>query len=292
MIKSAGTFAFTLLLLFLLTSSARSVLAQSQPDQQPSPSLGPQSPVTGGSTQSPLADSTASLPDGAPVKLLTTRAVWSADTCPGDAVEFEVAEDVRVADTLVIAKGDNASGSVIKVERKRRMARGGELEINIDSVHMVNGQKAALRKVEDAHGGGRARTMALAMVATGIAYPAAPFWLLMHGRDITLPKGTAVTAYIDGNVLLNLAAFRQVKVQSKPTVAAEPSPTAGRVALDVTSNVKGAEITLDGKPTGQTPSCMHIEPGPHTVRVTEAGHKPKQRKINASTQSVKVSLDF
>jgi hypothetical protein len=39
-----------------------------------------------------------------------------------------------------------------------------------------------------------------AMVATAlVVWPAAPFFLFMHGKDITIPKGTEITAYINGD---------------------------------------------------------------------------------------------
>ena len=48
-----------------------------------------------------------------------------------------------------------------------------------------------------------------AMVATGIVFfPAAPLFLLMHGKDITIPKGTEIAAFVSGDVRLDLAKFR------------------------------------------------------------------------------------
>src|SRR5262249_27136877 len=45
-------------------------------------------------------------------------------------------------------------------------------------------------------GGGHTGAMTGAMVATGIVFfPAAPLFLFMHGKDITIPKGHEVTVY-------------------------------------------------------------------------------------------------
>ena len=56
------------------------------------------------------------------------------------------------------------------------------------------------------------------MVATSfILWPVAPVFLLMHGKDVTIPKGTDVTAYISGDVKLDLAKF-----QPAPLVPATP----------------------------------------------------------------------
>ena len=86
------------------------------------------------------------LEDGTPVKLRIAQTVSSADAHVDDKVEFEVLEEVRVSDILVIPKGGIAWGTVTEAQPKRRMARGGKLEIVMDSVRLVDGQKAAIRR--------------------------------------------------------------------------------------------------------------------------------------------------
>ena len=49
-------------------------------------------------------------------------------------MDFEVLEDVLVNDVIVIPKGGLAFATVTEAEAKRRMARGGKLDINIDYV--------------------------------------------------------------------------------------------------------------------------------------------------------------
>jgi hypothetical protein len=52
--------------------------------------------------------------------------------------------------------------------------------------------------------------MTAGIVATGLLFwPAAPFFLFMHGRDITIPKGAEVPTFINGNFRLESALFRQ-----------------------------------------------------------------------------------
>jgi len=81
------------------------------------------------------------------------------------------------------------------------MARGGKLDINIDSVRLINGDKAALRAVQVLAGGGHTGAMTGAMIATSlVVWPAAPFFVFMHGKDVTVPKGAEITAYIYGDV--------------------------------------------------------------------------------------------
>ena len=68
-------------------------------------------------------------------------------------------------------------------------ARGGKLDVNIDSVRLSNGQKVALRAVKNVKGGSHTGAMTGAMVATGIVFfPAAPLFLFKRGKDITINK--------------------------------------------------------------------------------------------------------
>ena len=149
--------------------------------------------------QQPVASSPPSAPkpamqgfgleDATPVKLRSARTISSADAHTGDTLDFEVLEDVLVAGTLVVPKGGIAWGTVTEAEPKRRMGRGGKLNVNIDSVRLVDGEKVALRAIKDTKGGGHVGAMTGAMVATSIVFfPAAPLFLFMHGKDITIPK--------------------------------------------------------------------------------------------------------
>ncbi len=94
------------------------------------------------------------LEDETPVRLRLNRTISSADAHVGDTVDFEVLDDITVNGTLVIPKGGMAFATVTEAQAKRRMARGGKLDINIDYVKLVSGEKAALRAVKDVKGGG------------------------------------------------------------------------------------------------------------------------------------------
>jgi hypothetical protein len=99
------------------------------------------------------------LEDGTPVRLRINRTVSSADAQVGETVDFEVLEDVLVSNTLVIPKGGLAFATVTAAQAKRRMARGGKLDINIDYARLADGEKAALRAVKEVKGGGHTGAM-------------------------------------------------------------------------------------------------------------------------------------
>ena len=94
-------------------------------------------------------DPKTTLEDGTPVKLRISQTVSSADAHLNDRVEFEVLEDIKVADTLIVPKGGIAWGTVTEAQPKRRMGRGGKLEIVMDSVRLTDGEKAALRATKE-----------------------------------------------------------------------------------------------------------------------------------------------
>jgi len=154
------------------------------------------------------------LEDATPVRMRINRTVSSADAQVNDTVDFEVLDDVKVKDVIVVPRGGMAWGTVTEAQPKRRMGRGGKLNINIDNVKLASGEKVALRAIKDVKGGGHQGAITGAMAATSIVFfPAAPLFLLVHGKDIIIPKGTEITAYINGDIPLDQAKFRPAATQ-------------------------------------------------------------------------------
>lgn len=221
------------------------------------------------------------LEEETPVRLRLNRTISSSDAHTGDTVDFETLDDVTVNGTLVIPKGGLAFATVTEAQAKRRMARGGKLDINIDYVKLASGDKAALRAVKDVKGGGHTGGMVGGMVATSIVFfPAAPFFLFMHGKDISIPKGTEITAYVNGDMKLDLAKFQQ----------AGPSVGSVSAKLHLESEPSGADIEVDGNFVGNTPSDVQVADGEHAVLVKKTGFKDWERKLRVSGGS-SVHLD-
>jgi hypothetical protein len=197
-------------------------------------------------------------------------------------VDFEVLEDVKVGDINIIPKGSVAWGTVTEAQAKRRMARGGKLDINIDDVRLVDGEKAALRAVKEVKGGGHTGAMTAGIVATSLVIlPAAPFFLFMHGKDITIPQGTEITAYINGDFNLDRTKFVSSSANAATPVAGGPSNEA-LSAVEIKSVPDGADITVDGKFIGNTPSTVRLQPGDHKVSIQKSGFKPWERTVSVS----------
>lgn len=256
------------------TPAAQPASAPAQPATQATPPQAAQAPRPN------------TLLDGTPVKLRIGRTISSATAKVGDEVDFEVLEDVKVNGVVVIPKGSLALATVTVAQHKRRMGRTGKLNVNIDSVRLVDGEKAALRATEGGNGGGHVGAMTGAIVATSIVFfPAAPLFLFMHGKDITIPKGTPVTAYIDGDMTLDMANFRP----QTPSALEAPSALS---QVSVNANVPDCDITVDGAFVGNTPSELSLKSGKHLIAVTKKGYTTWSRTLMVSGPSIHIDADL
>jgi hypothetical protein len=211
----------------------------------------------------PISQGPLILHDATPIRLRLSRNLSSADTKLGDTVDFEVLDDLKVDDVMLVPRGGTAIATVTQAEHKKRMARGGKLDINIDYVRLIDGEKVALRAVKELKGGGHTGAMTGGIVATSIVFfPAAPFFLFMHGKDVTIPKGTEITAYVSGEIKLDRARFfggASARPFTASTAYVEPAsaiaPTAANGLLEVTflSNPPNAVVFIGGMSIGRTP---------------------------------------
>jgi hypothetical protein len=231
---------------------------------------------------------TVTLDDGTPIRLRTTNSISSADAHVDDRVDFEVVDDIKVGDVLVVRRGTLAIGTITDAQAKRRMGRGGKLNVNIDFTKTVTGEKVSLRGVKEVQGGGHTGAMTGAMVGTAIVFwPAAPFFLFMHGKDITVPKGHEFNVYSSGAVTLNAVAALQEGTNAGSHLAAG---TAALLAVSSTPN--GAEIQIDNAFVGSTPSSVPVSLGTHTILVRKPGYSTWERTIQVNGGTVNVAADL
>jgi hypothetical protein len=216
--------------------------------------------------------------DGTPVRIRINQTISSADAKVGQNVDFEILDEVKVADVVVIPKGGLALATVTEAQSKKSMGRGGKLNVNIDHARLVNGDKIPLRAVKENQGGGHVGAMTGAIVATSIVFfPAAPLFLFMKGKDITIPKGTEVTAFVNGDYPIDLAKFRPTGTPQQPTVA--------EATVAINSTPEGADITVDGKYVGNTPATLRLGTGDHAVKIEKTGFAVWQRSVSVTAGS-------
>jgi hypothetical protein len=146
--------------------------------------------------------------DGTKVPLTLRRELSSGTEVTGNRVDFEVSEDIKVEGVLVIPKGSKAYGTIVEAQGRRRLGRAGKLNVRIDEVRLGDGERARLRALQEAKGKGRQTVMTGAIIASGVLFfPVAPMFLFIRGKDVVIAKGAPVTAYIDGNTVLEKGKF-------------------------------------------------------------------------------------
>lgn len=270
------------------------LLVAQQPQLVPETPAAPQAAPATSSAAVPAKPNT--LLDGTPVKLRIGRNVSSVDAKIGEHVDFEVLEEVQVMGVVVIAKGATASATVTEAQPKRRMGREGKLEMTLDSVRLVDNEKAALTATAGGKGGSHTGAMVGAMAATAIfTLGGSALFLLMHGKDITIPKGAETTAYIRGDMALDMAkfgvappAFAPLSApvsQDIPVASAVPA-TPAQASLVINSTPPGADIEIDGAFVGNTPSTVSIAPGGHQISVKKKGFTDWTKTLNVTGGTV------
>lgn len=142
------------------------------------------------------APAAAKVADGTSVRLVLREPLSSATAQSGQVIHFEVADDVRLANMLAIPRGAPAEGHVVTAEAKKRMGRGGRLDFAIDYIHLADGTNVKMRATSSQQG----KDKSGAVIAGTLLV--SPLFLLMHGKDVNIPNGTAITAFTDGNYTL------------------------------------------------------------------------------------------
>jgi PEGA domain len=259
------------------------------PNQSTQTAHAPAAPATTPAAAPSAPPPPNTLQDGTAIKLRLAETLSSANAKTGQQVSFETIDETDVDGVMVIAKGAQALATITMAEPKRTMGRAGKLDVNIDSVRLVDGEKATLAATQNAKGGGHTGAMTAGMVGTAIVFfPAAPLLLFIHGKDITIPKGTEVTAFVSGDMKLNLAQFA-------PTAApgiAIATATAASSGLTIEASVPNCDIDVDGDFVGSTPSTLNLAPGKHEIVVKKTGYQNWSRTMMVGSGSVRLSADM
>lgn len=234
-----------------------------------------------------VINSGLTLTEDTPVRLRLSQTLSSGTSHINDKVDFDVIEDVKIGDVVVIPQGSTAFATVTVAQPKRSFGRAGKLLVNVDYVRLGNGDKAPLRSVKGGSGGSHTAAMTGAVVATAIVFfPAAPLFFFIKGKNIIIPKGTEVTAYVAADTPV-VAPVLSESSTAAPTV----SPTVSDAStVVVRSTPDGAEITIDGKFVGTTPSTLVLTPGEHAISVVKIGHQEWARTATLTAGS-SISID-
>lgn len=241
-----------------------------------------------------LADSV--IPSGTKVACRLEQTISSATADEGQQVQMSVTENVKVNDQLVIPQGSACVGTIVLATAKKSMGRSGKLDFSIDKVRTADGEMVPLRYTMQKKSG-EGKGLSTGVMTAGAAvlfWPAAPFFLIRKGKDITINKGIVIEVFTDAEHVLKsgrTAVAAQTGAAIAPAVPNAPS-AAEAASVTITSDIPDAEVELDGGFIGNTPSTAKLTPGMHKITV-KSGPNVWSRDLNVqpgATVNVKATL--
>jgi PEGA domain len=225
---------------------------------------------------------TIKIPDSTPVMLTMMDRLNSATSEIDDPVHFEVAEDVKVRGIVAIPRGCLASGHVVTVQHRGRWGRPGKLEFSVDFIRAPDGTDISVRG--QAVRKGKSKRQGLPT----------PMHILAKGKDLEIPQGTHLLVYINGGHEILAGNSAPPAESQTPDHVKSAAPSGDISSVIVTSDPNHADITVDGKFLGTTPSTVRIASGDHSVTIEKEGFKAWQRVmtlIPGGSITLDVTLD-
>jgi hypothetical protein len=135
------------------------------------------------------------LRDSTQVVLKFAASLTSKTAHEGDPVEFLLDEDVKAGDTVVAAKGAHAVATVSTAKQAGMMGKPGELSVQLQYL-VVGSNHVHLRGTKGREGESKTGATVALTVLFG------PIGLIKHGKNVEIPAGTPLTAYVDQDIWL------------------------------------------------------------------------------------------
>lgn len=247
----------------------------------------------------PVSAAQVRLREGTLVRLKLLYNITTENVVKGDRVEFDVAENVVVNDRLLIQKGAPAWGQVTDVKGAgKKRAKDASVTFRFMAVKTVDNQQVAMRvlptkpRKPDSHDN---------EIEENSLIPG------MSDRTTGAEKGKEYAAYTDTETVVNAPDTPSAASQGgeatagapKPTVAPPkieppPPPPPEEAYVDFNSNPPGADVNIDGRFHGNTPTRISLPPGKHLIEIRLAGHRTWIRNMvvdPGSKPSVRATLD-
>ena len=211
--------------------------------------------ANGASAAKPLAAS--ALEDGTPVKLRVGAGINTASVRVGDELELDVAEEIRMGDVSVIPTSSVAK--VVVTSESLDAAKSGKAMVSLRYVLLAGGEKVALRSARERKPASEKATV----ISAGEG-------------DISISNGAQVTAYINGNLPLDLPKLRLANLPTNE--------------LKIATTPTNAEVSVDGKVLGNTPFSGRVVRGEHAVTIRMAGFQPWKGTVRVTSEAANVQI--
>jgi hypothetical protein len=145
--------------------------------------------------------SATQIAEGTELKLQFNERLSSATNRQGDTFTVSLIEPITLADGTVIPAGFRGRGEVTSAEKRGFMGRAGDLSVRLEYLR-IGTTRLGIRANRTSEGQGALGSTIALTVLFG------PLGLLKRGKDIEIPKGQAITAFVDAptSIALPIAA--------------------------------------------------------------------------------------
>ena len=223
------------------------------------------------------------------MRLMLHRAVSSRGAAVGDAVEFQVLEDVKAGGLIMIAKKQVAIGRITSLTASRRGQRAAQIEFTADQVSTVDGQNVPLRAhfriaADNRHLAETTGKVAGTLLNStrGLALPFLPLFMLKHGDEVDLLPGLTLTAFSSADI----TAFRdEIEYRLRSAPPDEISHQLPKITIYQLQDGEDVAVRLFcgkgeiGTLRNRQKVVFSLPPGTYWFR-TDPGEKPQQLKLS------------
>lgn len=140
----------------------------------------------------------ALLPAGTEIRVRLLETVSSSSAVERQPLLLETLEDIVVDGEVVVASGARAEGTVVRAQRRHGFGRRGKMAFTVDRAQAVDGGMLPLTEETSFRGNDRYSKAAVVTLLFG------PFGIFVKGRDVEIPAGTELSAYVRGARLVRL----------------------------------------------------------------------------------------
>lgn len=123
------------------------------------------------------------------------EALSSKTANEGDRFTVSLIDDVRLPDGTMLRAGYRGVGEVTEARDNGMLGKTGKLNVRLNYLR-VGDERIRLRAAKAAKGDNRTGTQVVTFVFLGV------FAGFIKGKNVTIPKGSQITAYADEDKLL------------------------------------------------------------------------------------------
>jgi len=250
------------------------------------------------STAAPAAQVT--LTQGHMVRLKLREVLTTENVMKGDAIQFEVAEDVVVATHVLIQKGAPATGKVLAIKGQgKRNAKDASVTFEFETVRSVDNQTIKLRKLPDRRKKGESKENEVEANDQLAGYAQ---------RVIGAEKGKEYMAYVDVTATVNApdtpiapppvvpatTTLTPITSGNAPPIPPTPAQSEEPAMVDFKSDPPGADILIDGVVVGNTPARLQVDAGHRLIQLRVGGYTSWTRTMvvePGSYPSIRATLE-